>query len=313
MNEPPFGSRHHIAIQCSSIEFDQCIDDNDRILFSKHSLPSLDHVPVSPLAGYVDCGIQVDIGEHTFESLSQLIESYSNRLSIETIKQFYEICQNDLSSTRTQLDAFLVHAHVPTSVSTLRQLSFNVLQQWDQEIKYSNPSFGSVSIGDLLRDINDEHVLDDFMADSQPTEQTIEFAGETQILMPWPLVDKLQTVYGELHGIDSCSSNTNGMLISLDDDLSFNVYQALQRFVGVSDVCPMAKKPVMNKTITTEKKNKNKNKNKTTSNQQQEWKLPSSNVSTRKSNRDHQGPSLKQIMDEELNYINTHKPVQVRS
>ena len=98
----------------------------------------------------------------------------------------------------------------------------------------------------------------------------------------------------------SFSHNTDGLLLPLDDDLSMSIYQALQRLVGVSNKIP---KPVNEKKLTKENKRINK----------QQWNVstkPESNNNNSKKKTN--GPSLQDIMNEEINYMNTHKTIQVR-
>ena len=193
---------------------------------SQHSTPT------SPPAGHIDCGIQVDIPNDSIESLRNLIEVYSSRLSEETIKQFYEICQGDLSWTQIQLDEYLQHTHHQSSIPTLRQLSFNALNQWDNEIKHSNPSFDTISIGDLLKDINDDEVFEEFhLHETETNNQSIEFNEKMQMIIPWPLINSLQDLYGELPSLNSFSSNNNGMVLPLDDELSLGVYQSITKIL----------------------------------------------------------------------------------
>ncbi len=163
----------------------------------------------------------------------------------------------------------------------------NVLNEWNEEIKHSNPSFDTISIGDLLQDINDEELI-------ETNNNSIEFIDTNQITIPCSIINSLQELYGEL---PSNSSFTNGLTLILDDQLAMNIYQALQRFLGISNKIT---KPVNEKKITKENKKLNKQ-------QQQQWISPLKNESNKKVN----GPSLKEIMNEELNYINTHKQTQV--
>jgi len=229
----------------------------------------------------------VDLNEHNIDSLSNLIEFYSDRLSSDTIKQFYELCNSDIQWTRTQIDEYLQHNHIISTIPTLRQLSLSALNQWNEEIKHLNPSFDTISIGDLLQDINDEELILD-------NETNIEFTDSNQITIPWSIINSLQQLYGELPTISSFSYTEDGLSLPLDDELSMNIYQALQRFLGVSNKII---KPVNEKKLTKENKKLNK----------QQSISPSQNQSKTKMN----GPSLKQIMNEELNYINTQKQTQV--
>jgi hypothetical protein len=286
-------SINHTAIQCSSDDFNQDINHSDRILIGHSSSLSTTSSPISPLPGFIDCGIQVDLDENNIDSLSDLIEFYSDCLSSEIIKQFYELCNSDIQWARTQIDEYLQHNHLPSTIPSLRQLSFNALNQWNEEIKYSNPSFDTISIGDLLQDINDE----EFLIDDEITNHSIELTDSNQMTIPCSMINSLQELYGELPTTSTCSA---GLSVPLDDELSLNIYQALQRFLGVSNKII---KPVNEKKLTKE----NKKMNKQQQQQQPQWISPSQNESNTKIH----GPSLRQIMNEELNYIQTHKQPQV--
>ena len=112
------------------------------------------------------------------------------------------------------------------------------------------------------------------------------------------MINSLQELYGDLP-IESLSSNTtDGLLLPLDDNLSMNIYQALQRFLGIP-------------TKTTKSVNEKKLNRKNKKNNKQGWSFPSQNELNVNSTRKTYGPSLQEIMNEELNYNNTHKSVQV--
>ena len=223
---------NHIAIQCSSNDLNQNRNDSDRILTGHLSASSTLSAPISPPPGHNERGIQVDFNENTIDSLSNLIDFYSENLSSDLVKQFYELCNSDIQWARTQIDEYLQHPHVISTVPTLRQLSFQALNQWNEQIKHSNPSFDTISIGDLLQDINDEQVFEDLILENETTDQSIQISDSNQITVPSSLIHSLQDLYGELPNENTFS---NGLTIPLDDELSLNIYQALQRFLGVSN------------------------------------------------------------------------------
>ncbi len=296
---PPIDQHHsslsinHIAIQCSPNDFNQDINNSFPILIGHPSSSSVISTPIAIPSGYNECGIQVDLNENNIDSLSNLIEFYSNRLSSNIIEQFYELCNSDLQWTRIQIDEYLQHDHIISTIPTLRQLSFNALNQWNEQIKNSNPSFDTISIDDLLQDINDEELIETTTTNNN---NLIEFTNSNQITIPWSIINSLQELYGELP-INSSLSNDDGLSLPLDDELSMNIYQALQRFLGISNKIT---KPVNEKKLIKENKKLNKQQQ-----QQQQWISPPSQ------NKKNNGPSLQQIMNEELKYINTQKQPQV--
>ena len=300
-DEPPSGTRQHIAIQCSAEDFNQFITPTDRVLVGRPVARSNVSPPVSPASGYTDCGVQVD----AVQPFAELIQLYSDRLHVDLIKQFYDLCQGDIQSTRAQLDDHLQYEHADVTIPTLRQLSFNALSRWDTQIKHSNPSFDTISIGDLLQDINDEGTFEELITDDEdvPSHQPVQFTETKEVLIPWPLINSVQELYGEVVNLSSFASNTNGIAMPLDDELTMNIYQALQRFAGVSNVHQGRKKPVNEKKATSKENKKVNN---------QQWKLPTPTQPKSNASDKSSGPSLKAIMDEELNYINTQKPNQVR-
>ncbi|UJR23379.1 hypothetical protein I4U23_026388 [Adineta vaga] len=295
-------SMNHMAIQCSSEDFTQDIYDTDRILFGHLSSQSTLSSPISPPPGYIDRGIQVDLNEHNINSLADLIEFYSDRLSSEIVKQFYELCNSDMSWSRTHIDEYLKHIRIESTIPTLRQLSFNALNQWNEQIKYSNPSFDTISIGDILQDINDDDAFEELILDNETKSNSIEMTDSNQIIVPWSMINSLQELYGELPTTSSFSYDTNGLSLPLDDELSMNIYQSLQRFLGVSN---QITKPVNEKKVTKE--------NKKVTKQPQQRNLPKLNESNAiNSNKKTNGPSLQDIMNEELNYLQTQKSVPKR-
>jgi hypothetical protein len=175
----------------------------------------------------------------------------------------------------------------------------NALNQWNEQIKHSNPSFDTISIGDLLQDINDEEVLEGFILDNETNNNSIELTDSNQMNIPWSIIYSLQELYGELPIKSSFPYTADGLLLPLDDELSINIYQSLQRFLGVTNKIT---KPVNEKKLTKENKKINK---------QQQQNLPPQNKSNINLNKKTNSPSLQQIMNEELMYINTHKPIQV--
>ncbi|CAF1427817.1 unnamed protein product [Adineta steineri] len=297
----PSISINHIAIQCSSNNFNEEDDSSDRILIGHvSSTSSTVSSPISPPAGYTERGIQVDLDEHYFDSLSQLIEFYSEHVSSDIIKQFYELCNSDIQWTRTQVDDYLQHIQLTSTFPTLRQLSLNALNIWNEQIKHSNPSFDTISIGDLLQDINDEDVFEELILENETTKNSIEITDTNQLTIPWSIIYSLQELYGELPTKSDFSYTADGLSLPLDDGLSMDIYQALQRFLGVST---KTTKPVNEKKLIKENKKINKQQPPAT-----QRNLPSQNESNKKNN----SPSLQQIMNEELNYISSQKSVQKR-
>jgi hypothetical protein len=174
----------------------------------------------------------------------------------------------------------------------------NALNQWNEQIKHSNPSFDTISIGDLLQDINDEEVLEEFILDNETNNNSIQLTESNQMNIPWSIINSLQELYGELPIKSSFPYTADGLSLPLDDDLSINIYQSLQKFLGVTNKIT---KPVNEKKLTKENKKINK----------QQRNLPPQNQSNINLNKKTNGPSLQQIMNEELKYINTQKSVQV--
>ncbi|CAF2873529.1 unnamed protein product [Rotaria sp. Silwood2] len=172
-------STKHIAIQCSSNDFNSQINHSDRILIghlSSHSTQFIITSSLSPLPGYNECGIQVDLIDN---NIDLLIDIYANRLSSETIQQFYEVCHSDIQWTRTQIDEYLQHHNVKqTHISTLRQLCLNVLNQWNEQIKSTNPLVDTNSIDDLLQDINDDEIFEELTLNNT----NIEFIDTSHII-----------------------------------------------------------------------------------------------------------------------------------
>ncbi|CAF4324820.1 unnamed protein product [Rotaria socialis] len=295
-DQNPFRIMNHIALQCSSDDFNQEAALSDRILIG-HLLTEQSTLspPISPPAGYIECGTQVDLNENNIYSLSHMIELYSDRLSPPLVKQFYDLCNGDISSTRLQIEEYLKHNHEISTIPTLRQLSLNALNQWNEELRHSNPSFDTISIGDLLQDINDDDVYEELILDNETNDNSIQFTDTNQMKLPESIINFLQELYGELP-IQS-SDRANGLSLPLDDDLSMNLYQALQRFLGIPN---KINKPVNYKKLIKENEKLNK----------QRWNFPTQQESNVSSNKKTSGPSLKEIMNEELNYINTKKAVQ---
>lgn len=304
-------STNHQAIQCSSHDFTEEINNFQRTLIgdatSASSLPS---PPIAPLPGFIERGIQVDLTENNINSLEDLIEFYSGLLSVEIIKEFYELCNHDIQWARTQIDEYLQNSDLIHTVPTLRQLSLNTLNQWNEQIKNSNPSFDTISIGDLLQDINDEEVSEEFiledenttnhrqLIDSIPT-QSIELTDSKQMTIPRILIHSLEELYGELPNQSKLNSTTDGLSLPMDDELSMNIYQALQRFLGVSN---QVNQPV------NEKKSMKKNKKQTPP----PAPPPRTSSKSATQNKKSTGPLLKDIMDEELKSLNAQKQTPVR-
>jgi hypothetical protein len=254
-------------------EFNSPIDHSDVILigssFTKLTITS--SIPTRP--GYKECGIQVDLNEHNIDLLMKI---YSDRLSSESIEQFYEVCHSDIQWTCLQIDEYLQNNIVV--IPTLQQLSLEKLNQWNEQIISTNPLFDTKSIDDLLQDINDDEIFDF-------ENPNIEFSNSNQINIPWSMINSLEEIYGELPDKSFFSSNNNGILLPLDDDLSRNIYQALERKSNEK------LKPVI--------KNKQKN--------NQKWILPTNN-----SDMNTNGvPSLRQIINEEQQAAKSQKSKQV--
>ncbi|CAF0963379.1 unnamed protein product [Adineta ricciae] len=293
-------STKHIAVQCSAVDLKQDITNIDCILIGHLSAGSIASSPISPPPGFIERGIQVDLNESHIDSLADLIEFYSDSVLPEIVKQFYELCNADIPWARTQIDEYLRHPPSASSVPTLRQLSFNALNQWNEQIKHSNPSFDTISIGDILRDINNGDIFDELTIDDEPDASAIPISDTNHLTIPWPVINSIQELYGELPTKESFHYDGNGLSLPLDDELSFNIYQSLQRFLGVSN---QITKPVNEKKVTKENKKINK----------QQRNLPKANESsTNSSTKKGNTPSLQEIMDEELNYIQTQKAIPKR-
>ena len=123
------------------------------------------------------------------------MEIYADRLSTESIEQFYELCHSDIQWTCLQIDEYLQNNYGTTfSVPTLRQLSLEKLNQWNEQIKSTNPYFDSKSIDNLLEDINDGDIFEEL-----PIENTtVEFSNVNQIQIPWSMINSLEEIFGEL-------------------------------------------------------------------------------------------------------------------
>ena len=292
-----------MAIQCSPNDFNQDVNHSYRTIIGHASTSSItvSSPPVAPPPGFNERGVQADLNENSIDLLASLIEFYSERLSSDMVKQFYELCNSDAQWARIQIDEYLQHSHIPSTILSLRQLSFNALNQWNEEIKSSNPSFDTVSIGDLLQDINDEEAFEELIFDDEPepiNDHAIEFSDAKQMTIPWALIDSLQELYGELP-TKSASYTVDGLSLPLDDELSLNIYQALQRSLGISNKIV---KPVNEKKSTNEHKKTNKQQQ-----QQQQWISPVQNHSNRKTNV----PSIQEIINDELKQMTTQKQSQV--
>jgi hypothetical protein len=202
--------------------------------------------------------------------------------------------------TCLQIDEYLQNNNEErVSIPTLRQLSLDKLNQWNEQIKSTNPLFDTKSITDLLEDINDD---DEILVEELTSENTnIEFTNSNQINIPWSMMNSLEEIYGELPNKSSFSSNNHGLLVPIDDDLSFSIYQALQRVTIKSNENI---KPVIENQIKKENKKTNNNNN------NQKWKLPSQKPSNSDINTNNI-PSLRQIMNEEQQAAKFQKPKQV--
>jgi hypothetical protein len=108
------------------------------------------------------------------------------------------------------------------------------------------------------------------------------------------MINSLEEIYGELPNKSYLSSNNNGILLPFDNDLSINIYQALQRFLIKSN---QIIKPVIENSI--KKTNNN-----------QKWKIPSENQSNFHVNTNYI-PSFRQIMNEEQQAVKSKKSKQV--
>jgi hypothetical protein len=203
--------------------------------------------------------------------------------------------------TCLQIDEYLQNNNEERfSIPTLRQLSLEKLNQWNEQIKSTNPLFDTKSITDLLEDINNDD--DEILVEELTSENTnIEFTNSNQINIPWSMMNSLEAIYGELPNKSSFSSNNHGLLVPVDDDLSFSIYQALQRLIIKSNENI---KPVI------ENQRKKENKKTNNNNNNQKWKLPSQKPSNSDINTNNI-PSLKQIMNEEQQAAKFQKPKQV--
>lgn len=296
-DQSPSKAYSHSATQCSTDDFNQEIISTDQILFGHATTQPVASPSIAPLPGFIECGIQVDLNDN-IQSLSQLIEFYSDSLLVDTIKQFYDMCNTDVQLTRRCLDDYLQNDHITSTVPTLRQLSFCALNKWNDQLKNSNPLCDTISIGDLLQDINDEEVFEEILLDNGTDNiNSIQFTDSNQVKVPWSYINSLQELYGELPIESSASNDSDGLYLPLDDDLSMSMYQALQRFFGMTN---KINKPVNEKKLSKENKKINK----------QRWITPR-NESNNNSNKTINGPSLKEIMNEEIKCMNTQKPVQV--
>ena len=292
LNKPsshPSISTKHIAIQCSSDDFNSEINHSDSVLIGHSSSTKplvTSSIPILP--GYNECGIQVDLNE---DNMDLLIEIYSNRLSVEIIRHFYEVCHSDIQLTRTEIDEYLQHhSENQRSFPTLSQLSLNALNRWNEQIKSTNPLSDTRSINDLLEDINDDEIFEELTLDNNTTPTTnAAVIHSNQINLSWSMINSLEDLYGELPNKSSLSSDNNGIVLPIDDDLSLSMYQTLQRFL---------RKPV--------NENQIKKKNKTNNTNNQKWKLPSQTQSNSTNIS-----SFQQIINEEQQAANSQKSKKV--
>ncbi|CAF1626827.1 unnamed protein product [Adineta ricciae] len=275
----PSMPRKHVSIQCLSSDIRSDSSGVIRIGRLPSSMPVLMTPSMSPLAGYSDCSVQVDMNA---TQLEKLIETYSNRLSGESIQQFYELCHENLQWTRSHIDGYLQQNQFNLiQVPTLHQMCLNILHQWDEQIKSHDPSFDSKSLDDLLQDINDNEILDDL-----PTDDTnIRLTESNRLHVPWSIINLLEQLYGELPNKSIFTSDASNVLLPCDDELSRYIYQTLQRFSNQSD-------EVKQSTIEKKKKATKINSN------DQKWKVPSSDQISTDVQTSHI-PSLKQIMNEQ--------------
>ena len=296
-------SQRDVATQCSSEDFNARTDHSCRILMARASTTSTVLPVIRPRPGYSECGIQVDLGDVRIDSLEHLIELYASLLSPATIRQFYDDCQSNIQWTRTHLDEYLQHRNDVIIVPTLQQLSLTTLNRWNEQIKSSNPTCNTISIDDLLQDINDdEEMNEDFILDEDSTDSN-------QMYLPWSIVHSLQELYGELPNTSFFESDHRGIALSIDDDLSISLYQALQRCVMEPPVKDSVTKPVIDNQMYAENKSKAKNQ---PSNNNQRWVIPSANASSHVSHSN-SIPSLKQIIHEEQQAAKSQKTKQVCS
>jgi hypothetical protein len=306
LNQPSLPTQQHssivfddVAIQCSSDDFHQLTDHSFPILIGRLS-PSIcsTSAVIRPLPGYNECGIQVDMNDAHVESLNTLIQLYSDRLSVKTIEHFYDVCQTNIQWTRTQLDEYLQHRNDIVQVPTLRQLSLNALDQWNEQIKSMNPSFDATSLADLLQDINDNDISDNLPTNERPSIDInhIELVDGNQIHIPWSIVYFLEDFYGELPNKSFYSTNDSGIVLPIDDHLSISIYQALQRCLMKSNGNEhRSTKSVASTQVTSTKTRKNKNQ---TLDNNQRWKVPMETQFIDDSQSTNV-PSLRQIIHEE--------------
>ena len=292
------------AIQCSADDLKQPVTHGYPVLIG-HASPSRrqtrETTPVSPPPGFSERGIQVDLDEYSIDSLADLLEFYCDLLPIDTIKQFYELCMGDVQWTRTHINDYLQHSHHPSTVPTLRQLSFNALTLWNEQIKHANPSFDTISIGDLLQDINDENVFEELISEPNPVDESSpELADTNQILVPWSIFNSLGDLYGDLPDKSMFAASSQGILMPLDDEFALSIYHALRRSVGLSN---KKGKPVAAKKATVESKKVDN----------QRWIPPARHEPSTKASQLPAAPSFKQIMEEELNYDSVKKAAPVRN
>ena len=296
--------RRDAAIQCSSEDANDLTNPSYPVLTGHLSAACTVSTMIRPRPGYSECGVQVDLGDVRIDSLEHLVELYADLLSSTTVRQFYDDCQSNIQWTRTQLDEYLQHRNDVVVVPTLQQLSLNSLNRWNEQIKSTNPTCDTISLDDLLQDINDEEMNEDFGFDHQSTDSSqIEVSDPNQMYLPWAVVHSLQELYGELPNTCFFESDHRGIALPIDDDLSITLYQALQRCVMEPSTKDSVTKPVNDNEVTTESKKKLSNNN-------QRWVIPSENRST--------GdlyakpvPSLKQIIQEEQHAARSQKTKQV--
>ena len=294
-------SLKHAEIQCSFENFDLTPNSSDRILFGRLSMiPTAVNVTIQPAPGFNECGIQVDLNEPNLDTLNHLIEIYSNCVSVDTIQQFFNVCQGNFQWTRTQIEDYLKHPVVV--IPTLYELALNALEKWNEEIKSVNPTFDTICLDDLLQDINDEEISHDMIMQSQ--SNSIEFIENGSISLPWPVVNSLEELYGDLTDKSFFSSNQNGIVLPIDDELSISIYQALERCNMKSFPKETSNKPVTDNQRKTQDKSNN---NQSIINQSQRWMAPNENQSN-KNVQPKNVPSLRQIIEEEKQAQKSKKP-----
>lgn len=298
--------KSHSAIQCIADDIIKTSSNHsERILIGDLTkFSTSDSSTLLPRVGFHDRGDQVDLDHSTVEQLNELIKIYSNRASEETIREFYDECQSNLEWTRTRLDEYLEQRREVNRIPSLQHLALVALDRWDEQIKSSNPTFDVNCLTDLLEGINDDEFVDDFPA-SSTSSVTID---TNQIQISWSMINQFEDLYGELPDKSVFSSNTDGILLPIDDDLSISIYQALQRRVIKSERTEQSTKPVIE--ISMKKENKNVGKSKKLSieqtTNQQRWHIPHG-----KAQQSNNVPSFKQIMREEEQATKCQKPKQV--